>query len=411
MGAIANVPEDKTQILEPLLACEFEDSELKEETIRELCEAGFFVPVDIKERALVDEILKKESKSGFHVIILPHENCNFRCVYCYEKFERGKMKPDIAAGLKTFIAGKVEEIKTLSIAWFGGEPLLARSLIYDLSDSFLHSCEQNGVTYTSGITTNGYFLTADVVDSLIERRITSYQVTLDGPEKLHNQSRRLAGGGDTYKKILNNLSGMRNRSESFSVKIRVNFGKQHSAQLMDEFLSEIQSLFKGDSRFDLHFHPVGRWGGQNDSNLDVCNSESIGAVRAAFMKQSLDLGFSNHMAKQHLRPHGNVCYAGKETSLVVGSDGKIYKCTVAFDDPRNHVGKITKYGELLINQERWDLWTKLDDKNVGKCTSCSFSPTCQSRGCPLAAMNQEEPPCPITEVEYEDTVKLVAGVF
>jgi uncharacterized protein len=107
-------------------------------------------------------------------------------------------------------------------------------------------------------------------------------------------------------------------------------------------------------------------------------------------------------------PHGNVCYAGKESSIVVRSDGKICKCTVALEDPRNHVGQLTKDGQLHIDQSIWNLWVKLDDKEDSKCGSCSFGAACQSRACPLIAINEKEPPCPMTKSQYESLVKLAA---
>jgi uncharacterized protein len=109
-------------------------------------------------------------------------------------------------------------------------------------------------------------------------------------------------------------------------------------------------------------------------------------------------------------PHGSVCFASKESSLVVGVNGNIYKCTVALDDPRNLVGKLTADGQLQIDQALWDKWTKTDDKDTSWCDVCSFYPSCQGRKCPLAAMNEKRPACPMTKEEYETLIKLVAGI-
>jgi hypothetical protein len=57
----------------------------------------------------------------------------------------GLMEPDVVAGLKAFVQQKVKETPRISIAWFGGEPLLAKNVIYDLSDSFIQSARQQGV--------------------------------------------------------------------------------------------------------------------------------------------------------------------------------------------------------------------------------------------------------------------------
>ena len=47
------------------------------------------------------------------------------------------------------------------------------------------------------------------------------------------------------------------------------------------------------------------------------------------------------MVADSLMPSASVCYAAKPHSLVVGSDGQLYKCTLSFDEEFNKVGKNT----------------------------------------------------------------------
>lgn len=93
--------------------------------------------------------------------------------------------------------------------------------------------------------------------------------------------------------------------------------------------------------------------------------------------------------------------------MVVGSDGTIYKCTVAFEDDRNKVGQLYPDGTLEIDRDKWRAWTEPHSPS-GKCGTCSFSAACQSRACPLAAMDQGEPPCPFTPADYERMVTVAA---
>lgn len=411
MGAVARIPVHQSKSIEKFLKQGVKESDMNNQALKELCDGGFFVPSNLDEGKVVVEILEKERESiRFGMIILPHENCNFRCIYCYEKFKRGKMKTEIVDGLKAFVNLKVKECKDckeLKVSWFGGEPLLAWDIICELSDSFINSCKQNGVNYVSSMSTNGYLLTHDVVDSLLKRKIKGFQVTLDGPEIVHNNNRKLAGGGGTYRKILDNLMDMGNRDEEFSVKIRVNFNNA-SVPIIDQWLiDEILPLFANDTRFALGFHPIGKWGGPNDSTIDVCDSKLVTPIKFDFIEKSQVLGFSDHIVKEYLMPHGHVCYASRGSTIVVGSDGIIYKCSKEFDDPRNIVGRLTREGQLIIDQTRWNLWTKLEDKDI-LCNSCSFYPCCQGRTCPLTAMSQNKPLCPMTRKEYETLVKLVA---
>jgi uncharacterized protein len=417
MGAVARVPPGLASELANVLAPGFDknrepatqvfdEPDASQPGLRDLCRSGFFVPADLDEREAVMDVIRREREAGFGMIILPHENCNFRCTYCYETFERGKMKRDIIDGLKIFGAKKAKEVGCLSASWFGGEPLLAREVIYELSESFLASCEAAGGHYQSSITTNGYFLTPEVLSRLLDYRVRLYQITLDGPEAVHDTVRKLAGGGGTYQRIVANLEAMHESDADFTVRVRVNFSPA-TVPSMDEFLAELSEKLGGDPRFSLDFHPVGLWGGPNDSVMEVCDADSAETIKVALMEKSLHGGFSETALRENLMPHGSICYAGKESSIVVGSDGTIYKCTVAFQDPRNHVGRLTKEGELLVNPALWDLWTKMDGKDDAKCGTCSFSPACQSRACPLVAIHQEEPPCPVSPGGFESMVRLV----
>jgi uncharacterized protein len=201
---------------------------------------------------------------------------------------------------------------------------------------------------------------------------------------------------------------MRNRDSDFSVRIRVNFNED-SISLMEEFFSEIAPLFANDPRFSVYFRPIGRWGGPNDSTIDTCDSNASRQHIFNLFEKHSRFGFSDQAYKESLMSHGYVCYASRESSIIVGADGKAYKCTVAFKDPRNHVGKLSKDGQLILDTECWNKWVHLDSMNTSECNSCSFSPACQGRMCPLSSMDNGRPPCPITKQEYQSMVKHVAS--
>lgn len=416
MGAIARLSDQQYKNIEKFISGGFEEKNIVENKIlEEFSREGFFTPENSDEKKKAIKLLAEEREANrFSILILPHENCNFRCIYCYEKFERGKMKPDIVQGLKLFVDKKIKEakgLKELSVSWFGGEPLLAQDIIAELSDYFITGCEKNKIFYRSGgMSTNGYFLTPKTVDRLLKCRIENFQVTLDGPEAIHNSHRKLVGGGKTYARILENLTKMKARKDDFFVRIRINFNAESVEAVKKWLKEEIAPLFSGDARFALSFNSIGRWGGKNDSSLSVCDSLSASSLRADFAAQSQLCNFSDRSAKEPLMPHGSVCFASKESSLTVGANGNIYKCTVALDDPRNMVGKLTDDGRLEINQTRWNKWTKIDDKDTSWCDVCTFYPSCQGRKCPLAAMSQKKPICPMTKKEYETLIKSVAGV-
>ena len=69
---------------------------------------------------------------------------------------------------------------SLSVAWFGGEQLLAADVIESLSKRLMAPAEEKGVDYRASIITNAYLLTQDVIDMLSAVKVTSAQVTIDG---------------------------------------------------------------------------------------------------------------------------------------------------------------------------------------------------------------------------------------
>jgi uncharacterized protein len=156
VGGIVRIPKEKKESTQVVMKTGIRRADLSDELFAELCQNGFFVPSDFDEAEMVKNILEKELRHSFYLIILPNEDCNFRCTYCYEKFLRGRMSPEVISGLSSFVSKKVKEmqyleIQYLNVAWFGGEPLLSRDIVYNLSKSFMRSCEQHGIFYASDI--------------------------------------------------------------------------------------------------------------------------------------------------------------------------------------------------------------------------------------------------------------------
>lgn len=155
------------------------------------------------------------------LIVLPTEKCNFRCTYCYEDFEIGRMKTGTVQALKALLGKRAPELANLSLSWFGGEPLLAEQVIRELANHAYRLSEKHGFCLSGGFTTNGYLLTPDLVREFHALRHRSYQITLDGPAVQHNSTRRLANGRQTFDRIWSNLLMMRDIDLDLGVTLRL----------------------------------------------------------------------------------------------------------------------------------------------------------------------------------------------
>jgi uncharacterized protein len=342
------------------------------------------------------------------LILMPTEQCNFRCVYCYEDFKRGRMPRDVVDGVVNLVEQEAPALRRLRVSWFGGEPLAALDTIDEISERIIAICDDHGVEFDATATTNAYLLNDRRADRCFRARIFYYQVTLDGPRETHDTLRKLAGGGPTFDRILANLLSLRERPEQFHVRLRVNFTPDVATRV-PEFLSFLGTQFGGDRRFSIAFHPVGHWGGPNDNELEVCDERTAVRHEMDFMALAQQAGFGMDAWKELLSPVGSICYAADPRSFVIGSDGTVYKCTVAFKDPRNQVGRLSAGGDLVLDEDLLRLWTSSGEETDSGCQQCSFRPACQGNSCPLERLRRGHKVCPTFKHGFEVQLPILAA--
>jgi uncharacterized protein len=299
------------------------------------------------------EIAAAFSNDLLHLIILPTENCNFRCVYCYEDFSIGTMKPPVIAGIKRLLAQRIPTLRQLRIAWFGGEPLIALKVIEEIS-GFAQTLTKQvpGVAYSSEMTTNGYLLNLATAERLQGLGIRHYQVSLDGPEELHDQTRVQRNGGGSFQQIWTNLLRIRSSSLAISVLLRIHLTPSNLS-VMPDFLHQLRQELLTDRRFTVLFKAVGRWGGPQDDTMEVLEEPEATLAIKRLKGQHLQ-----GIEEDSLNQPQNVCYASRPNSFVIRASGDIGKCTVALSDPANNIGRLLENGTLELRNEALRPWLR-----------------------------------------------------
>jgi uncharacterized protein len=66
------------------------------------------------------QVAKALDPRSLHLILLPTERCNFRCTYCYERFDVGQMSRQVIDAVLAFLDSRASSLERLVIAWFGG---------------------------------------------------------------------------------------------------------------------------------------------------------------------------------------------------------------------------------------------------------------------------------------------------
>jgi uncharacterized protein len=313
--------------------------------------------------AIAAEFAQSVRDDFLQLVILPTEKCNFRCTYCYEDFVIGRMSDETVGAVEAFLAQRVPRLRRLFIEWFGGEPLLARDVIWRLSQTAIDLCARvpTSVEFAAGITTNGWYLDVPTGRKLVEHHVTRAQVSLDGPRSLHDATRKRLHGEGTFERIHANLQALLGSSVPLEVLLRVHLTPEN-APAMGPFVEELAATYLGDERFSLLLTPVGHLGGPNDAEFSILGGHEASRLisdLASIADSRTIRGKADRVDLVDANPTGlDVCYAAKPNSLVVRADGRLAKCTVALSNSHNDIGRINPDGTLSVFNEKLGPWMR-----------------------------------------------------
>lgn len=349
-------------------------------------------------------IMESITNRRMELILLPTEKCNLRCTYCYEDFAIGRMSETTQTAIERLLERRVPDLELLELSWFGGEPLAAKDVVLRLS-RFAHKlCTEHGVKFRGGMTTNAVQLSPDLLGSLLDCNQSFFQVTLDGWRSVHDEVRKYADGRGSFDQIWDNILAAKRLDMDFEFVLRIHV-RRNNIETLDEFMRELGAAIGDDDRFRLdfqHLRDLGGAGGktvhkpvsmtemfQLERRFRQVFAEAAGLAGEAPPEsaelQEFETRQSSESAGSRRREEvaaggGYICYAAKPNSLLIRGDGRLAKCTVAFDDDRNTIGRILNDGTLEVDNGKLAPWVRgLSDFDPG------------SLACPLQGMNLVAP--------------------
>ncbi len=313
------------------------------------------------------ERMEALSDKSLHLILLPTEKCNFRCVYCYEDFILGKMLDNVRLGINALIEARIPELQSLSISWFGGEPLLEYSTVLSIQSNAHSLSRRFGTLFQGSVTTNAFFLSSERHRELSDLGIQLFQISLDGDQPFHDSTRVLASGLGTFEQIWSNLRAIHADSlGSATCMLRLHLTNKNYESLRT-LTGLIVQEFDTDERFKVLFRLIDDYGGERSIRAsDLVDLDGKQKIARLWDLLPPRMHWKQDSTKSH------ICYAARANSWVIRSNGRIGKCTVGLTDERNAIGSISSTGELNIDQGKWRDWVSPLLANDSKGMACPW---------------------------------------
>lgn len=372
---------------------EFGEESVDAEFLALLRRGGFVVDAETDELEIVRERYRRaRGETPAVLTITTTIDCNLGCYYCYEKRSSEALAVRdvdavVALARKQLAGGK----RALHVDWYGGEPLLNVEFMETASYALQDMCRADGIRYVSSVISNGTVWPADVEDFVRRHRIRQVQITFDGLEELHNKRRRYRSKREQAEKS----SFMRSAElvDRLIGCVRVDVRYNIDPRNRDEFLPFLdfaiaRGWFKG--AHELVFQPA-RVSAYTEKASFLRPQEltlaEFQALKDAAIRRLEGHGRIEETAipDGYPYPKTSVCAALANDSVVVGAEGKTYRCGLQVSEPHRAVGSI--HDDAPGPDAEW--WARFDPTTMPTCSRCSFLPVCMS-GCPKKHLDCDE---------------------
>lgn len=369
-----------------------------ETLIENLKKGNFLIADDLNEVDMIrhDMYASRFDNRALGLTIAVTSDCNFRCIYCYEKdvIHSCYMDEETENSIVAFVEKQANNLSVLSVVWYGGEPLLNTGTIERLSQAFIKLCAKNNVTYQADIVTNGYNLTMENLQLLKRCQVSSMQITVDGDETTHNNRRPLQNGKPTFGKIMDNLTQL--RDELIPVSLRINTDRENCSGVED-VLKELKAreLIPKVKPY-LGMVDNGNQTYENDSCLTVME---YCRYKDSFAELMIQYGYRVRDDRHYPVRKNSCCGCDRMNSYVIGPEGAIYKCWDNIGRQSTSIGNID-HADVWNRHNLYFTYMMFDPTLDSDCSMCKYLPICVG-GCPEKRRFQKSGICDETKYKFE----------
>jgi uncharacterized protein len=380
---------------------EVPDGSFPSDIHQQLSAGGFIVPCDHDELAEIRERFHRARIETPLVLTLTTTmDCNLACYYCYEERTEDRLE---LKDIESVVALTRERLsrsgkRSLHVDWYGGEPLMNIEFIEAASLALQALCESEQVTYVASIISNGTCWPEDVGSFISRHRVRQVQISFDGLRDNHNRRRRYRKGyappapdASSFDLAVGLVDKLLDHTH---VDIRINIDRANQGDVIPFIkFARLRGWF--EKPFPAVIQPARLSSYSEHSSFmrqSELSSEGYDALRALVRSE---VGIETSVEESETPdgfpyPKTSVCAALANDSVVVGADGRQYRCGLQAAEPARAVGNLRtsskrqlpvlgSSGNVQHSDKLW--WEAFDPTTLPSCSRCSFLPICWG-GCP-----------------------------
>lgn len=341
------------------------------EALPELRQRWFVVPQSLPDKTYADRVkfvLKAMQKKPTHIThytIFTTTDCNARCFYCYEMGRsRIPMSEETAHKAASYIAKHCGG-ETVTLQWFGGEPLFNKTVI----DIICRDLNELGIEYRSRMISNAYLFDDETVKQAVALwRLKNVQITLDGTEDVYNRSKAFIyrDGKSPYAVVMDNIGRL--LDAGIKVVVRMNIDK-HNAENLLLLADELHERFGARKGLSAYSHVLFEYSGNKERVRAAEERRQLYQKQQALTERLNAYGFLPEMGISKSLPITH-CMADGGNSLTVLPGGELGLCEHYSED--HFVGTLDS-GTLDADTQKLFSETR---QAIADCAACFYYPKC-----------------------------------
>lgn len=360
--------------------------DLKEDlaAIKKLIDEGVLMDTNIDGSSIARFIIDKSKISHFRELQITDAFsyvCNLACEYCMQqniKENKTRMSPEKRVEEWQQLM-KLHHANYLSVCLFGGEPFYNVSYISKLLEI---AKEQLGeVNYS--VVTNGTLIDERVIRLINDFEISRIQITIDGPEGIHN-NRRKSSSINCYEEIIKNIQNIIEKTNATVIINSVidtanyNYIDVMTDELIETFNREIYSdqpriVFN----YGMECHP---YGNSDYTNEHIPEIVKFNVDFLTIYKRQILKG----IAVTEVMPTP-LCILKDENDILISPNGDIYKCITGLGA---NEFKVCSYSDLWDKKLLYfEKLASLSYQQFPSCVNCKYLALCNG-GCYYDAVLQ-----------------------